>query len=272
MHLSIVGKRSYSAYLAALGLVVLWLAGSAYGQRIPGVVDPESHSWARFGPRAWKVVRVKTETLNEQGQVERSSIRTTRIQVTRVTRRSCSLCVTSTAEIEGNQIAPEPKILTQTFDQNIISTENLRSETLTIGNREYIVKVVRIVSKNEGVIRTSTVYYSRQAQPQVLKRTTISKDAQSGDIISTTEVAVTEVDRQRTILGESHNTWTVSIVFKQGGATTITTEVHCADVPGELVARTTTKRNADGRVVTRSKLELIGYGSGLLRRAWRYHR
>ncbi len=258
--------------LGALGVCAVFCAVIIAAPQLPGVPDPQSHSWARFGPRAWKVVRVKTDSFNDKGEVEQSSIRTTRMQVTRVSRRSYSLCVSSSVDVAGNRMAPEPQTLTQTFDQNVVSSQTLSSETLTIGNREYVANVLRVVSQNEDVIRTSTIYYSRHAMPEVLKRNTISKDLKTGDVVSETAVTVTEVDHQRAILDEMLNTWTVSTVFKKGGSVTITKEVHCEDIPGELVSRETEKRDSDGRVVIRSKLDLIGYGYGLLRRARRRHR
>lgn len=247
-------------------------ASLVYAQQVPGVPDLASHSWARFGPRAWKVVRVKTDSFDDKGQVERTSTRTTRMQVTRVTRRSYSLCVSSTAEVSGNHIMPEPQTVTQNLDQNVILSQTLKSQTLTIGNREYIANVVRVVTQNGNVVRTSTIYYSQHAVPEVLKRKTISTNAQTHDIISETTVDVTEVDHRREILGELLSTWTVSIVFKQDGAVTITREVHCQDVPGELVSRETEKRDSSGQIQVRDELELVGYGYGLMRRAWRRYR
>lgn len=256
----------------AIGVCLIVCATLVCAQQVPGVPDPASHSWARFGPRAWKVVRVKTDSFDDRGQVERTSTRTTRMQVTRVTRRSYSLCVSSTADVSGNHIMPEPQTVTQDLDQNVILSQTLKSETLTIGNREYIANVVRVVTQNGNVVRTSTIYYSHHAVPEVLKRKTISTNAQTHDIISETTVDVTEVDHRREILGELLSTWTVSIVFKQGGAVTITREEHCEDVPGELVSRETEKRDSSGRIQVRDELELVGYGYGLMRRAWRRHR
>lgn len=195
------------------------------------------------------------------------------MQVTAVSLHSFSLCVSSTVELSGNELVTEPQTVKQSLDQNIVSTANLKSQTLSIGNREYIAKVVRIVSQNEGITRTSTVYYSTHASPEVLKRRTVSTNTKTGDVVSETDVTVTEVDRQHEILGEMLNTWTVSIVFKQGESTTMTTEVHCIDVPGELVSRESVKRDGENRrLVAKTQLELVGYGYGRLRRAWRRRR
>ncbi len=39
-------------------------------------------------------------------------------------------------------------------------------------------------------------------------------------------------------------------------------EVNCADVPGELVSQITEEHDANGVLVARKELELVGYGYG----------
>lgn len=243
-------------------LGVCCCAGLVFGQQQPWLPTSETHSWARFGRGAWKTVRVRNESFDEEGNVVQTSTTDSRIRLQRATRHSISLCITSTLEVAGSEIAAKPKTLTQQLGETVERVETLPSETLRIGGQDYVVAVVRLIGTSDKLKRTSTVYYNTGQVPHILKRVTVARDSTTGDVVSETTVTVTGLGERRAILGEFKSTWSVNTVEKRGDVTVLTREVQCRDVPGELVSRVTEERDAEGRMVRRSSLELLGYGYG----------
>jgi hypothetical protein len=70
------------------------------------------------------------------------------------------------------------------------------------------------------------------------------------------------IDMPSKVLTEIKSTSHVRVMHQQGKASTLTLEVHAADVPGGVVSHTSKETDETGRVVRRSTLELLDYGIG----------
>ncbi len=238
------------------------------GQDSEWIPTTTTHAWARFGPHAWKEVRVRTDAYKD-GEIERSSTTTARTRVVRVGRHSFSLCVTSTVELAGREFPSAPQEFTRNVAPNVESSKVVGQDTLTIDAVDYPVRVISVVTKNGTKRETSTLYLCQSTYPQTLKRVTVSVDTKAPDLKTETIVTVTELGRGTDILGETKCTWSVTTRIKMPERTMTIQEVNCRDVPGELVSQLTEERDADGKLVGRKELELVGYGPGRRRRLFR---
>ncbi len=261
----------WSPVAATLIVLALCLAGvrslpAADSDWIP---TAETHAWARFGPRAWKEVRVRTDAYHEKGQLQRTSVTTARTRVLRVGLHSFSLCVSTTVEVAGRQFPSDPQELTRDVAPKVESTQVVGDETLIVDGVEYPVQLISLVTVNGTKRETSTLYQCATTSPQTLKRVTTSIDTQSPVLTSHTTVTVTELGHKIDILGEMKCTWSVTTEIKLPDRTVTIQEVNCRDVPGELVSQLIEERNASGELVSRKELELVGYGPGRPRRVFR---
>ncbi len=253
-------------------LIALGAGFAAHGQDANWGSSATTDAWAKFGPRSWKTVRIVTKSYDENGAVASEGTTVAQTQVATVGRRSFALQVQTTMEMMGDQFFSDPQLINRTFEDQSPSTTTIGQEPLTIKGQDFPTEVVQTVVDDNNATRTSTVHFCRLTSPQVLKRVTVAKDPVNDQVKSHTTVTVTELDKVVDVLGELKSCWAVTTVIEVGEVTVTTTEVHCDDVPGELVKRTTEEHNALGRLVRRSELELVGYGYGRPRRAYRRRR
>ncbi len=250
--------------LAALALVMC-LGTPTPCQESQWLPTRGTHAWARFGMRAWKEVRIRSSAYDENEQVVRSSTTVARTHVVRVARRSFSLCVTTTVKVAGQEYSAAPKEITKELAPEIESSKVVGTDTVTIDGQTYPTQVIHLVTKSGTKRETSTLYYCSITTPNTLKRVTTSTDTQTPGTTTSTTVTVTELNKKIDILGEMKCTWSVTTVIDQAERVVTIREVHCQDVPGELVSQVTEQRNADGKLVSRKEMELLGYGTGRLR-------
>ncbi len=261
----------YSPSWPGIVVIVLWacLGTECLGQDWDGIPTTGTHAWARFGPHAWKEVRVRADAYDDAGRLQRSSTTIARTRVVRVGSHSFSLCVSSTVEMAGREFPSAPQEFTRDVAPDVESSRVLGEEKLVINGVEYPVQVISLVTKNGTKRETSTLYDCQSTTPQTLKRVTTSVDTQSSGLTTETTVTVTELGRAMDILGETKCTWSVTTQIKLPDRTMTIQEVNCLDVPGELVSQLIEEHDANGKLVSRKELELIGYGPGRLRRLFR---
>lgn len=243
-------------------MAILVCQRTADGQTPEWMPTAGTHAWSRFGPRAWKEVRVRTYTVDKSGQVLRSSTTIARTRVTRVERQSFSLCVSSTVEVAGREIYNGPQTLTREVAPQVQSTETVGKEKVVIDGQEYGTEVIRFVTVSGTRSEENTIHFCKDVTPQLLRRVTASVDSAHPDEQMETTVTVTELDNMTDILGETKRTWSTTTVVRRHDKTVTTREVNCSDVPGELVSQITEEHDAKGVLVSREELELVGYGFG----------
>jgi hypothetical protein len=182
--------------------------------------------------------------------------------VIRVERQSFSLCVSSTVEVAGREIYTGPQTLTREVAPKVQSTESVGNEKVVIDGQEYGAEVIRFVTSSGTRREDNTIYFCKDVTPQLLRRITTSVDSAHPDEPMETTVTVTGLNNTADILGETRRTWSTTTVVRRHDKTVTTHEVHCADVPGELVSQITEEHDTKGVLVSREELELIGFGFG----------
>ena len=106
-------RQSLSASLCAVSLIIgLQNALVAQTPELPSTpsIVPR-HAWDRFGIGSWKLVRVYTETLGENGDVESVSIADTKTTLDRADEEGFVLRVEATVEVAGKRFMAEPKTI-----------------------------------------------------------------------------------------------------------------------------------------------------------------
>jgi hypothetical protein len=271
MGINLYGNKVQRILLAASAMLLM-TGLTASAQNANWISSATTDAWAKFGSGSWKTVRIVNKSYDENGTLAKEGVTMTQTEVARVTRRSFSLQVRTTMEMMGEQFPSDPQLIERNFGEQTPVTTSIGKEEVTIKGQEFPTEVVQTVIDGDNATRTSTVHFCKQTNPQVLKRVTVAKDPRNDHVKSHTTVTVTELDKTVDVLGELKSCWTVTTVIKVGDSTHTTTETHCADVPGELVKRTTEQHNSLGRLVHRSELELVGYGYGDSRRRFRRRR
>jgi hypothetical protein len=261
MGINLYGKKLQRMLLAA-SAIVLMTGLMASAQNANWISSATTDAWAKFGSGSWKTVRIINKSYDENGALTNQGVTITQTEVARVTRRSFSLQVRATMEMMGEQFPSDPQLIERNFAEQTPVTTSIGKEALTIKGQDFPTEVVQTIIDGDNSTRTSTVHFCKLTNPQVLKRVTVAKDPSDDHVKSHTTVTVTELDKTVDVLGELKSCWTVTTVIKVGDITHTTTETHCADVPGELVKRTTEEHNSLGRLVRRSELEIEGYGYG----------
>ncbi|MFO7905219.1 MAG: hypothetical protein ACQESR_02030 [Planctomycetota bacterium] len=238
------------------------LAAAAWCQDAKWLPRQRTHGWARFRLGAWKKVRVHNATFDEDGQRVRSSTTITRTRVTRLGRRSFSLSVSTIVNAAGQRFASEPQVITKELAPHVVSSEVLRTDTVTINDQQYPAQVIELVTKNGTTRETSTLYYSPGTTPSILKRITSSVDTEAPEVETSTVVKVDELDKERVVLGKTLSTWSLTTTIKKPNRRVTIQEIHSEDIPGEVVSQVIEEHDADGKLTSRKEVELLGYGCG----------
>ncbi len=236
----------------------------ARGQAADWLPTVETHAWSRFGLRAWKEVRVRKYVMRKNGEVLQSST-LARTRVTRVGPHSYALCVSSILEIGGDGSPAVDQTIERDVAPAVGESEVVGEQQVTINGKAYATQMISYKSVAGNQQETNTIFFCKDTVPQVLKRVTTTVDRITQATESETITTVTVLNSMADILGEAKCTWSTTTVIKMRDKTITIREVNCPDVPGELVSQTTEEHDANGVLVARKELELVGYGGRPLR-------
>lgn len=233
-------------------------------------VPREHHAWARFQPGAWKKVRVTTETLNAEGEVTSQSSTDTTTLLEGVADDCYSLQVEVRAEVAGKRFEAEPQFVARGYcgeaEGQSAMFRNVSTATAVIEGKRIPCKVYEYQIDSETSKRTTKVYYSDQFAPYVLRKQTVATDTSGNMVLYETVEEVVAVQMPCKVKGEIVSSWHVNTTTHTPKGTTVTKAIHCAEVPGEVIAHTSKELDAAGRTLRRSTLELVDYGLEIDRR------
>lgn len=222
------------------------------------------HPWGRFQAGSWKTVRVVTQLLDEKGNVESTTSEETKTTLTQVDDSRYTVKVEITVETDGKRYPAAPKLVTRGFYGEVNGQKALVQELgqseVSICGRRIPSRIRRIVINGVDTKRISTVHYSSDVAPHVLRRKTTATDATAKVSSFESLVEVVAFDRLQRVLGRNMPTTAVQTVSKQAnGESTVTLEYQSMTVPGGVVSHTEKTHAADGRVLRRRTLELTAY-------------
>ncbi len=104
------------------GLVLTILGARCCAAEQVGI-SARHHSWARFQPGAWKLVRVVTESLDDSGRVISVNVTETKTSLLRVDADCVVLEVEVGVEVAGKQFDGQPQCLKQGFHGELAGGE-----------------------------------------------------------------------------------------------------------------------------------------------------
>jgi hypothetical protein len=172
--------------------------------------------------------------------------------------------------VAGKRFDAEPQIIKQGFHGELVGP-NLKLKTPT--NGEVVIEGQKIpckVQQLESVLpngkTVTSVYYSATVAPYVLKRESVTTDADGKNTLSETTIEVCALNMpmkvRRTFgggFGETKNGSKVKTVHKNANGTVITWSDVVPEVPGGVVGNSCKELDKAGRLVRRSTLELSDY-------------
>lgn len=253
-------------FVLALAIVTLVAATFPRGSAAQCVVPRNQHAWGRFEVGAWKRVRVTTQNLGENEQVLNTSNTETTATLIEVDDQGYTLLIEVAVELAGKRISSESKTIRQSFrgegDGQRVALTQVGTGEVRIGRRRFPVEICHITVDGERSRRVSTVSYSQDVAPYVLKRETETIDANQIEPSYRTTVEVQDVDTPRPVLGKRKATANVRTIYERPSGRVITDELLCNDVPGGVFYHASYEYNETGQLVRQSKLELEAYEAG----------
>jgi hypothetical protein len=247
--------------LAVVAALFLSLGTPAFAAEC--VIPQYRHPWAAFRPGSWKQVRVTTETLNDAGEVESTTVTETRSMLTAVDADSYSLQIDVTVEVGGKRFAPDTKTTRHGLQGESpgeeVKVRHLADQDLVVAGRAIRVHRAELEIAGSERRRVTRFQYADTSLPYVLARQSTTYNA-AGQVQQETTVTTEEVNVPRILLGYRHRTWKTRTEQKHPAGRVVTQEVHAAEVPGGVVQHTSEEFDAAGKLLRRSTLELVNFG------------
>jgi hypothetical protein len=244
---------------AIFGLLPAWALGQEAG------IPAKLHPWGRFEPGAWKQVQVVTETLDEQGQVVSTSTTDTKTTLVDIDSEGVTLEIQACMEVAGKRFEAEPQTIKQGFYGDA-AVPNLKPKEPTEGHvvvedRQIACKVQQLEIVGPTGKTTTSIFSSMTQAPYVLKRESVSSNGDGKEALNETRVDVLAFDMPVKVLGAIKAGSHVRTVSKNSKGTVTTLAVVLPDVPGGVVCHSSKEVDPTGRILRRSTLELVNYGT-----------
>lgn len=256
-------------------LLVIWTlllcliatAGPAGANELDELLE-QAHPWARFGKGAWRHVRIVTENYDAEGKPTDGSLTDNKTTVTDVTPERVTLQVEVTVEVGGQKFPSQPQTIVQGYAGETLGKTTppkaLEPQTLTIDGREVRCEARQLEISGGVTTEQTLVVFAAGHEPPILRRQSTLREAGDGKELQEIASQVMSLHMIRHLVqqDEPQDVYLVRTNQKNDRGTTITWSWHAPEVPGEVVDECSHKTDAEGRVVRRTTLELVGYGLG----------
>ncbi len=224
----------------------------------------EYHPWGEFQPGAWKLVRVLTETLDENGLVTGTTTTETRTTLMQADERGITLEIATTVEVAGKRFEAEPQTLDQGYlgqmETQTSRPAKVSSARITIGEQSIPCDIQEVTIVGPGTRTVSKVYLSDAVEPHILKRESVTTSVDGDERLGETSIEVIALDLPFRVLSEIQSTAHVRSIKRHPKGVVFTLSVTSPKVPGGVVSHWSKELDRTGRVIRRSTLELLDYG------------
>jgi hypothetical protein len=253
------GSTLFAGVLGLLAVVSM----ASWMQAAEPAIPRDRHAWGRFHPGSKKQVRVFTETFDESGSVVSTTTTETTTTLLDVDELGLLLQIEVVVEVAGKRLNGQPQLVSQGFAGDIegqtVAYRKLGPGTITIDGLQIATEIREVVVNGDGTKRINRFHFCDRVSPYVLKSEVTASDPEGKVAGSATHVEVVALDMPYRLKSEILTASHVKTVHENLAGTTITMEVHCSQVPGGVVARTSKELDKTGRLVRRSTMELIDY-------------
>ncbi len=254
-------------WFAGCILTCLWAATlcAAGGQADEtAAISAKHHAWGRFRPGAWKLVRVVTETFDDHGALASTNLTETKTTLQKVETDGVALEIEVGMEVAGKQFDAQPQCIKQGFHGELLSPDlkvkPSRPGQVVIEDRNVPCRIQQLELTGSDSKTTITIYYSDTVAPYVLKRESVTTDADGKTRLGQTTLEVVAVDLPWQVLDETKSVACVKTVQKHAKGTVTTLSMTSPDVPGGVVYSSSKETDPNGRLIRHSVLELVNCG------------
>lgn len=253
------------ALLATVALAASLAAAQEAAPANPGL-RAEQHAWARFAPGAWKRVRIVTETLDAEGRVQSTAVQETTTRLDKVENGFITLRSEGTAQVGGSALPTPAQTSVQGLSgqpsESPCKVRAMPDGSVTIEDTPIDCRVEQLEITTPTHRTVTTNYYAEQA-PYLMRSESNSTELAGDGQATQTTMEVTALDMPFRVGNVLRSTSVLRMLHKHAQGATLTLAHSSPEVPGGIVAYTSRERDAQGRVVRRSALELIEYGGDL---------
>lgn len=247
------------AALTAVGLLPLHCCGQDL------TLPAEQHPWGRFPVGSWKSVRVVSELLDEHGNVGTVTVTDTKTTLIAADKAGYSLRIDSKVEVACKQFASQPQIARHGYNGEstgqTVKVKKLGDAELVIDGKAVPTELREAVFTEEGTTRVSTIHYSGDVSPFVLRRETRTDGVPEAQA-NKTLVETISLELPHVMLGKRTTGVFLKTTRQTPQGTKVTLEVLWDAVPGGVVQHWASETDASNNTVRRSVLELVGYEVG----------
>jgi len=251
-----------------LGQVVIGLAVTTLGVPRCAAEEPglsaRHHAWARFQPGAWKLVRVVTESLDDNGHVIGRDVAETETSLLRVDSDGVQLEVEVGVETAGRQFERQPQCLKQGFHGELaggeVKFQPATSTEITIEDQKIPCRTQQVEVVGPSARTSVVTFFSDSLSPYILRRQSKTTDTGGTNVLSETLSEVVAFNMPQRVLSKMQSAACIKTVQKTPKGTVTTVAMSSPDVPGGVVYQTTTETDKAGHLIRRSTLELLNYG------------
>lgn len=247
------------------GLGVTLLIATAYAVSAASddvALSPDHHPWGHFPNNSWKLVRTTAESLDDKGHVVSVTITDSKTTLLAADESTYTLHTDATVDVASRRITAAPQTARYGYygetPGRLVTAKQTGEATLTIDGRAIACEVRQLVLNGDGGKLVSTIHYSDQFSPFVLRRET-AMEGVAEEKRNSSLVEVIALDLPQRVRGELKQASYVKTTQKLPHGSKVTLEVHCDEVPGGVVAHWASETDAAGHVVRRSTLELLEY-------------
>lgn len=211
-----------------------------------------------------KVVRIISEQFDEKGQATVTTTTETTSTLVKVSDQTYSLKHETVVELAGRRFGNDEQSVTQGYygesAGQLVTIKKKEGADLVIGGATYPTETSEVTIKGGQTRRTSVIQGNAKLIPYSLKRVT-TEHADDGTAVATITVEVVALDMPFQVLGGELCTVALikTVETRTDGASAISYEAQCSDVPGGMVWQTTKVLNPAGKVLRRSVVDLIDY-------------
>ncbi len=262
IQLPMAGLRLAAKILA----IVMALGAPGFGPALIAAdvlsFPPEHHPWGRFPVGSSKVVRTTSEALDEKGQVVSVTTTDTRTTLIATDPTGYTLQTDATVDVASRRITAAPQAVRHGYYGELpgqaLGAKRTSDASLTIDGRSIPCEVRQVTVSGESGKVLTTLYYSDQYPPFILRRET-SVEGAAEEKRNSSLVEVVALDLPQRVRGELKSASYIKTTQTLPQSSKVTLEVHCDDVPGGVVAHWASETDAAGRVLRRSTLELVEF-------------
>jgi hypothetical protein len=254
--------RRLSVRQGRFWFLIVWLVASLGFADSPGP-SRKHHAWGRCSPGAWKIVSVVTQSIDERGMVGPRSITETKTTLTEIDDDSVTIEVRTIVEAGGRRFDREPQYIRQGFQGEPVGGDlkfkDLGADTVAIENTKIACRVASMEYTCATSKTFTTVYYSDNFVPYILRRHSVTKTLDGSSVLSETDAEVVAVSMPCEILGEVKCAAQVKTVQRHPNGMITTLAFVSPDVPGGVVCHTSKELDKSGRLTRQSVLKLVAY-------------